>query len=88
VAETTVKKLLCCGFQQAGKVMKRVYHFWWRMCQEIHVFSSFEYHAFYVLYPFVTCILTLPRTCDKVVEIWIPGLSLIVIAKLFVHLFY
>jgi hypothetical protein len=29
-------------------------------CQEIHVFSRFEYHMFYVLYPFVTYLLTLP----------------------------
>jgi hypothetical protein len=26
-------------------------------------FSRFEYHMFYVLYPFVTCLLTLPYTC-------------------------
>jgi hypothetical protein len=26
-----------------------------------NAFSRFEYHMFYVLYPFVTCLLTLPR---------------------------
>jgi hypothetical protein len=29
---------------------------------EINVFSRFEYHMFYVLYPFVGHLLTLPRT--------------------------
>jgi hypothetical protein len=28
--------------------------------REINVFSRFEYHMFYVLYQFVTCLLTLP----------------------------
>jgi hypothetical protein len=39
-----------------------VYQCWWRICREIHVFSRFEYHMFYVLYAFVTCLLTLPLT--------------------------
>jgi hypothetical protein len=35
---------------------------WWRIYREIHVFfSRFEYHKFYVLYSFVTYLLTLPR---------------------------
>jgi hypothetical protein len=29
-------------------------------CLEIKAFSRFEYHMFYVLYPFVTYLLTLP----------------------------
>jgi hypothetical protein len=42
--------------------MGQVYECWWRTCREINVFfSSFEYHVFYVLYPFVTYLLTLPR---------------------------
>jgi hypothetical protein len=53
VAEAVVKRLLCCGFPRTG---------WWRIGQEIKVFSMYEYHMFYVLYPFVTCLLTLPRT--------------------------
>jgi hypothetical protein len=28
VAETTVKKLLCCGFPRAGKAMGQVYQCW------------------------------------------------------------
>jgi hypothetical protein len=32
-----------------------------RICREINVFPRFEYHMFYVLYPFVTYLLTLPR---------------------------
>jgi hypothetical protein len=34
----------------------------WRLCWEINVFSVFEYHKLYVLYPFVAYLLTLPRT--------------------------
>jgi hypothetical protein len=33
-------------------------------CQERNVSSRFEYHIFYVLYPFVTYLLTLPRNCN------------------------
>jgi hypothetical protein len=40
--------------------MAQVYHCWWRICWEINVFSRFEYHMFYVLYSFVTYLLTLP----------------------------
>jgi hypothetical protein len=42
--------------------MGHVYQCWWRICREINVLSRFEYHMFYVLYPFVSCLLTLPRT--------------------------
>jgi hypothetical protein len=38
--------------------MGRVYQCCCRICREINVFSMFEYHMFYVLYPFVTCLLT------------------------------
>jgi hypothetical protein len=43
--------------------MGQVYQCWWRICREINVlfFPSFEY-MFYVLYPFVTYWLTLPRS--------------------------
>jgi hypothetical protein len=57
----TVKRLLCCGFLRAGKAMGQVYPCWWRICREINVFPRFEYHMLYVLYPFVTCLLTFPR---------------------------
>jgi hypothetical protein len=60
VAKITAKKLLCCGFQRAGKAMGQVYQFWWRIYQEINVLSMLEYHTFYVLYLSVTCLLTLP----------------------------
>jgi hypothetical protein len=63
VAETTVRRLLCCRFWHTGKAMGQVYQCWWRICREINVFSRFEYHTFYVLYPFVTYLLTLPRIC-------------------------
>jgi hypothetical protein len=60
VAETTVKRLLCCRFRCAAKAMGHVYPCWWRMCREINVLSRFKYHMFYVLYPFVIYLLTLP----------------------------
>jgi hypothetical protein len=40
VAETTVKRRLCCGFRRTGKAMGQVYRCWWRICQEINVFSQ------------------------------------------------
>jgi hypothetical protein len=58
-AETTVKRLLCCGFRCTGKAMGQVYKCWWTICREINVLSRFEYHMLYVLYPFVTYFLTL-----------------------------
>jgi hypothetical protein len=61
VVETTVKRLLCSGVRTTGKAMRQVYQCWWRICREINVFPRFEYHMFYVLYPFVTYILTFLR---------------------------
>jgi hypothetical protein len=46
MAETTIKRLLCCRFRHTVKVMGQVYQCWWRMCQEINVFSRFEYQMF------------------------------------------
>jgi hypothetical protein len=37
VAETTVKRILCCGFRRTGKAMGQVYHCWWRICWQINV---------------------------------------------------
>jgi hypothetical protein len=45
MAETTVKRLLCCRFQCNGKAMGQVHQCWCRICQEINVFSRFEYHV-------------------------------------------
>jgi hypothetical protein len=58
VAETTVKRLLCCGLRHTGKTMGQVY-----LEDMSNVFPRFIYHMFYVLYPFVTCLLTLPHRC-------------------------
>jgi hypothetical protein len=60
--------LLCCGFQCTGKATGQVYQCWWRICGEINVFSRFEYHMFYVLYPFVTYSLTLPHIAPFISE--------------------
>jgi hypothetical protein len=38
VAETTVKRLLCCGFRNTGKAMGQVYQCWRRICRQISVF--------------------------------------------------
>jgi hypothetical protein len=38
VAETTVKRLLCCGFRRTDIAMGQVYQCWWRICWEI-IFS-------------------------------------------------
>jgi hypothetical protein len=64
VTETAVERLLCCGFRRTGKTMGQMYQCWWRIRREINVFFfySFEYHMFYVSYPFVMYLLTLPRT--------------------------
>jgi hypothetical protein len=55
------QSLLCCGFRRTGNATVQVYQCWWRICGEIRTFSRFEYHKFYVLYPLVTYLLTLPR---------------------------
>jgi hypothetical protein len=57
--ETEVRKWL--RQQRTAKAMGQVYQCWWKICREINVFSRFEYHMFYVLYPFVTYLLTFPR---------------------------
>jgi hypothetical protein len=63
VAETTVRRLLCCGFRRTGKQMGQVFQCCWRICRKIHVFFfRFEYHMYYVLYLFVACVLIDPRT--------------------------
>jgi hypothetical protein len=69
VSETTVKRLLCCGFWRTGKAMAQVYQCWWRICRQINVSSRFEYHMFYVLFPLVTNLLTLPRIRLSVVKV-------------------
>jgi hypothetical protein len=38
VAETTVKRLLRCGFRRTGKVIGQVYRCCWRICRELSVF--------------------------------------------------
>jgi hypothetical protein len=64
-AETTVKRLLCCGFRRSGKAMGQVYQWWWRICREINVSSRLKYHIFYILYPFANYLLTFPRIFSR-----------------------
>jgi hypothetical protein len=58
--QITVKRFLYCRFQRTDKAMGQMYPCWWKVCREIKVFSGFNYHMFYVLYTFVTYLLTLP----------------------------
>jgi hypothetical protein len=55
---------LCRVFRGTGKAKGQLYQCWWRICREINVSSRFEYHMFYVLYPLVTYLLTLPRIIE------------------------
>jgi hypothetical protein len=41
VAETTVKRLLCCGFQRTGKMMGQLYRCLWRISRE-RIFFQFR----------------------------------------------
>jgi hypothetical protein len=52
VDETTVKRLLRCGFRRTGIIVGGGY-------VDKYFFPMFEYHMFYVLYQFVTNLLTL-----------------------------
>jgi hypothetical protein len=76
VAETTVKRLLCCRFRRTGKAVEQVYQCWWRICQEMFSFYGFENHVFYDLYPFMTYLLTPPHTVGQIVADVLSGLSL------------
>jgi hypothetical protein len=64
VAETTVKILLCCGFQHTGKAMGQVHQCWCKTCREINVFSRFKYHVFFDFIHFwsVTLVNTIKTT--------------------------
>jgi hypothetical protein len=46
VTETTVKRLLCCGFRSTGKPMGKVRECWWRICREINVFPCYNITCF------------------------------------------
>jgi hypothetical protein len=37
VAETTVKRFVCCSFRRTSKAIGQVYQCWWRICREIKV---------------------------------------------------
>jgi hypothetical protein len=62
VAEMTLERFLCCGFRRTGKAMGQEYQCKWRICREVNVFSKFECHMFYVLYPLLTYLWALPLT--------------------------
>jgi hypothetical protein len=63
VTETAVKRLLCCGPLHTGRDGARVSVLVEDMSRN-KCFLRLEYHTFYVLYPFVTYLLSLPSsTC-------------------------
>jgi hypothetical protein len=62
-------KVFYAEFRRTRKAMGQVYQCWWRICREIDVSSRFEYHMFYVLYPFVTYLLTDPRILHKIARV-------------------
>jgi hypothetical protein len=67
VAETTVKRLLCCWFWRTGKAMGQVYQCRWRICREINIFFSglnvtcfkFYIHLWYI-YWLPSCVIIPP----------------------------
>jgi hypothetical protein len=61
VADTTVKRFLCCGFRRTGKAMGKCSNVG-GVYVEKYVFLPGSNITFYVLYPFVTYLLTLPRS--------------------------
>jgi hypothetical protein len=42
MTDTTVKRLLFCGFRRTGKAMRHVYQCWWRIYREIQVFFQVQ----------------------------------------------
>jgi hypothetical protein len=58
-----LRQLICCRLWHTGKAMGEVYQCWWRVCREINILSRFGYYIFYILYTYVTYLLTLPRIC-------------------------
>jgi hypothetical protein len=72
VVETTVKRLLSCGFRRTGKAMGQVYQCLWWTCREINVPPppGSNIHMLYVLYPFVTYLLILPHIFMNHATVW------------------
>jgi hypothetical protein len=65
VAETTVKRLLCCGFQCTGKAMDKIsVSVLVEDMSRNRCFSPGLNITCFMFYPFVTYLLTLPRTCQ------------------------
>jgi hypothetical protein len=42
MVETTVKRLLCCGFRRTVTATDQMYQCWWRICREIYVSFQFR----------------------------------------------
>jgi hypothetical protein len=61
------KYFSAAGFDTLVNDGTSVYKFWWRIFRETNVFPSFQYHMFYVLYPFVTHVLIFTHTIGQLV---------------------
>jgi hypothetical protein len=57
-----------CGCRRTSEAMGQVYQCGWRICREINVFPRFGCHMFYVLYQFMTYLLTLSRIMFLVIH--------------------
>jgi hypothetical protein len=71
VAETTVTRLLCCGFRRTGKAMGQVYQCWWRISRNKYFFpgSNITYFTFYVhLCPIYWLSLVVPQHLHGEIE--------------------
>jgi hypothetical protein len=67
VADTTDKNFFAAGFKAAQNVWILLEYMSRNKC----FLSRFEYRTFYVLYPFVAYLLTLPRTISVIRIYWI-----------------
>jgi hypothetical protein len=50
LAETTDKRLLCCGFRRTGKAMGQMYQCWWRLCQGSNITCCMFYIHLWTTY--------------------------------------
>jgi hypothetical protein len=67
VAETKFKRLYAVGFDALVMRWDKCINVGGRLVEK-HVFPRFELHVLYVLYPFVTYLLTLPRTSKITIQ--------------------
>jgi hypothetical protein len=67
VAETTVKRLPCCGLRRTGKAMGQFYRCQWRICREMNVFPGSNITCF-TFYIYLCPIYCLPEARRWIIE--------------------